>query len=79
MVKKIIVSRIYAKPHVLRCERTVNMKIGDKHLKLVFTSYSIAFVIFYCDYGWNPMGLLCLDDKLKLPVSIMHAIFFHRL
>ena len=79
MVKKVIVSKIYAKLHALRYERTVNTKIGDKHLQLVFTSCSIVFVIFYCDYGWNPMGLLCLDDKLKLPVSIMHAIFFHRL
>ena len=31
----------YAERHVRWCERSVNMKIGDKYLWLVFTSYSI--------------------------------------
>ena len=32
----------YAEPLVRWCERSVNTKVGDKHLRLVFTSYSIA-------------------------------------
>lgn len=31
----------YAEPLVRWCERSVNTKVGDKHLRLVFTSYSI--------------------------------------
>ena len=30
----------------IRCERSVNMKVGDKHLRLVFTSYSIFGLSF---------------------------------
>ena len=33
----------YAEPHVRWCERSVNVKVGDKHLWLAFTSYSIMF------------------------------------
>ncbi len=29
------------------CERLVNMKVGDKHMLLVFTSYSISVLICY--------------------------------
>ena len=32
----------YAEPLVRWCERSVNTKVGDKHLRLVFTSYSIV-------------------------------------
>ena len=32
----------YAEPHIRRCERTVNTKIGGKYLLLVFTSYLYA-------------------------------------
>ena len=35
----------YAERHVRWCERSVNTKIGDKHLRLVFTSYSIDMAV----------------------------------
>lgn len=34
----------YAEPLVRWCERSVNTKVGDKHLRLVFTSYSIILL-----------------------------------
>ena len=35
----------YAEPLVRWCERSVNTKVGDKHLRLVFTSYSIVLSV----------------------------------
>ncbi|MDE5657771.1 MAG: hypothetical protein K2I25_01810 [Muribaculaceae bacterium] len=37
----------YAERHVRWCEGAVNTKAGDKHLRLVFTSYSILDIEVY--------------------------------
>jgi len=39
----------YAEPLVRWCERSVNTKVGDKHLRLVFTSYSINITMYVND------------------------------
>ena len=43
----------YAEPLVRWCERSVNTKVGDKHLRLVFTSYSIFRV---CSFQAASLG-----------------------
>lgn len=44
---------LYAEPHVWWCERSVNTKVGDKHLWLVLTSYSIKYQAFTTDIWYK--------------------------
>ena len=50
----------YAEPLVRWCERSVNTKVGDKHLRLVFTSYSILSEL-YCTFVGKKRNDECKD------------------
>lgn len=52
----------YAEPLVRWCERSVNTKVGDKHLRLVFTSYSIPLSPFLS------LVPVCRTEKADLEV-----------
>ena len=66
----------YAERHVRWCERSVNTKVGDKYLWLVFTSYSIVAV---ATKVLRQRKFLCLaNHKLVIPNFSAHYVLGHK-
>ena len=66
----------YAEPLVRWCERSVNTKVGDKHLRLVFTSYSISTSLF--PYPCPDLCNCNIGSSILLRLLIISFLLFVR-
>ncbi len=64
----------YAEPLVRWCERSVNTKVGDKHLRLVFTSYSIEI---YFKLSAVLVPIFWAHSRFNVKTTFVNTLLFH--